>query len=199
MDADVSTVSDLLDKGDPGAAYALGAELCCEQPEHPRLAFLTGNAALQLGRYADAVAHFERADALHPEAAQIKNNLGAALLHNGDTQTAIETLRHAVRLKSDYTNARRNLASALKSAGALSGAEEQLDAVRQVEGDTAELIADLADLYRLQSRWDEAADAGLALFESDPANTGYREAAVEALIRTGNADQAAQIATARLP
>ena len=72
-----------------------------------------------MGRYAEAVEHYEIALSLNQPALHAKGytNLGAAYMLGGDVQRANQALAKALRLESDYADAHFHLARLYKSQG----------------------------------------------------------------------------------
>lgn len=84
-----------------------------------------GNAALDAGRPAEAIPHFEAAIALVPEASELHNHLGIALAAEGRHRQALASFERAVFLDCDNQAAQQNLANARAVAerGFLDGSE----------------------------------------------------------------------------
>jgi Flp pilus assembly protein TadD/mono/diheme cytochrome c family protein len=117
--------------------------------EHDEVALLY----LQLGRVAEAVAHFRESARLQPESAAAQYNLGTTLTQLGDYGEAIHHLEHALRLDPEYVQAHNSLGAALrlqgKPAEAVRHFREAL-VVRPNDGDT---------LYNLASALTEQGEA----------------------------------------
>ena len=92
-------------------------------------------------RFPEAIGHYRRAVALHPEAASLAN-LGEALLATGETTQAIACLERAVRLQPDHTISQLCLGRALAAAGRPDEAVPHLQRVLQLEPGN-KLAADL--------------------------------------------------------
>ncbi len=82
-----------------------------------------GNAALDAGRPAQAVAHFEAAIAVWPEASELHNHLGIALAADGRHRATLAAFERAVALDCDNQAAQQNLANAraVAASGLLDG------------------------------------------------------------------------------
>ena len=63
-----------------------------------------------------AISNFRKAVELQPNSAEAHNNLGFALLQNGNLKQAIQELRHSIELKPEYAGAHYNLAWRSKQA-----------------------------------------------------------------------------------
>ncbi|HEX6184719.1 MAG TPA: tetratricopeptide repeat protein [Pyrinomonadaceae bacterium] len=88
------------------SAQELGAKVPAKAAE----AFERGSAAARAGKPAEAVAHFEKAVALHPDYLAARNDLGTQLLALGRLEEAGEQLREAARIDPKAFNPRLNLA-----------------------------------------------------------------------------------------
>ncbi|MEE8532402.1 MAG: tetratricopeptide repeat protein, partial [Alphaproteobacteria bacterium] len=76
-----------------------------------------GNALRGLGRYDDAIAHYEKALAIRPDYAAARIDLGVALQEQGRLSAAIEQYERALTLESNYAEAYRNLGIAYLELG----------------------------------------------------------------------------------
>ena len=74
--------------------------------------FETGNAALDRGDAMLAVAEFERAARLVPEASEVQNHLGIAYAAAGRPDAALAAFERAVALDCDNRAAKENLRAA---------------------------------------------------------------------------------------
>ena len=63
------------------------------------------------------MAFLEEYDALTPDDAQARNNLGSALASQGNYDEAIRQFQEAVRINPNHADARNNLALALAKKG----------------------------------------------------------------------------------
>ena len=68
-----------------------------------------GAALAHMNRLDDAIKHFKKALALHPDIAETHNNLGVLLIQKGDFEAAKNHFKAALRLRADYAGARQNL------------------------------------------------------------------------------------------
>jgi Flp pilus assembly protein TadD len=102
------------------AALALLLPLGCAAVSGHRH-FERGNAALDRGDAALAVAELERAAALVPEASEVQNRLGIAYAAAGRHAEALAAFERAVALDCDNRAAAANLAAARARAGASGG------------------------------------------------------------------------------
>lgn len=93
-------------------ALVLALTLGCAALEGHRH-FVAGNAALDRGDAVLAVAEFERAAALVPEASEVQNHLGIAYAAAGRPSDALAAFERAVALDCDNRAATENLRAAL--------------------------------------------------------------------------------------
>ena len=93
-------------------AFALTLLLGCAAVEGHRH-FEAGNAGLDRGDAALAVAELERAAALVPEASEVQNHLGIAYAAAGRPADALAAFERAVALDCDNRAATENLRAAL--------------------------------------------------------------------------------------
>lgn len=119
----------------------------------------------QLGYWQNSETLFRHALAVTPDNDVARNNLGTALLVNGQTNAAIEDFRQAIRLKADCVDAYYNLGQALRKAGDPDGsmanyrkaiqlrpafyqAHYNLGTELSEQGQTNEAISELAEAIR---------------------------------------------------
>lgn len=98
-------------------AIALSLALGCASVEGHRH-FEAGNAALDRGDAARAVAELERAAVLVPEASEVQNHLGIAYAAAGREADALAAFERAVALDCDNHAAAENLRAARRRNGA---------------------------------------------------------------------------------
>jgi Flp pilus assembly protein TadD len=99
---------------------ALALALGCATVEGHRH-FEAGNAALDRGDAALAVAELERAAALVPEASEVRNHLGIAYAAAGRHEDALAAFERAVALDCDNRAAAENLRAAQRRSAELLG------------------------------------------------------------------------------
>jgi tetratricopeptide (TPR) repeat protein len=110
-----------------GKARALG-RCCLTAAAASLLAILFLLTWRQAAHYRDAGALYVDTLSKNPECWMAENNLGVFLMERGSWNEAIDHLRHAVRLKPDYSDAHNNLGNALSKVPARLG-----DAVTEFE------------------------------------------------------------------
>ena len=97
-----------------------------------------GNALLEQGQLAAAVAQFQEAIRFKPDYAEAYNNLGNALRDQGQLTAAVTQYQEALRLKPDYADAYNNLGVALGDQGQLAAAMAQYQEALRLKPDHAE-------------------------------------------------------------
>ena len=120
-------------------------------------AALATQTCRQVRYWRNDIALFTRAVEAVPGNYLAQDNLGTALLDQGDTQAAMEHYREAIRVEPKYMHARRNLASTLVKEGRNDEAIECLRAAAaEAVPNNAGALTDLGTLYWQQSKLHEA-------------------------------------------
>lgn len=96
------------------AAQPKAVRACSPQAREP---LAEGLAAARAGRFDEALAAFERAQAADPACAAAANNIGLVLAHRRETEAAITAFRRAVLLDDQASDYHLNLAQMLVAAG----------------------------------------------------------------------------------
>ncbi len=78
-----------------------------------------GNILCSQGRFAEGIAHFQKALDIAPDYAEVHYNWGLVLAFCGQTDKAIARFQRAVEINPDYAEAHFNLAKALANRGRL--------------------------------------------------------------------------------
>jgi protein O-mannosyl-transferase len=86
-----------------------------------------GTLLLGRGQMNDAIAHFERALAIQPKAADVHGNLGSALLTQGRVAEAEAHFRQALAIQPDSAQAHNNLGNVLLQQGRVAEAIRHLE------------------------------------------------------------------------
>ncbi|MDR3718023.1 MAG: tetratricopeptide repeat protein [Bryobacteraceae bacterium] len=151
----------------------------------------------QKGDFGGAIAAYEKFLKAHPEAAAVRSNLGAALVHEGRLSDAIR--EYTTSLATDGSNAqvRLNLALAYYKAGEISKAAQELERVRAAfPAGSAELnrvlllLADCAMRQGNDKRVIEILDPVVA---ADPGNLGALFLLGTALLNDKQEDRGAEM------
>ncbi len=143
--------------GRVAAAEALYREALALQPGHPDALHLTGMAALDLGRAAEAVAWIGAAIAARGDVAAFHNNLGLALARLGRHREASLACARALELQPDYAEALINLGNALQALGRPEQAAERFREALAVRPASAEARNNLGNALAACGLLEEAA------------------------------------------
>jgi len=133
---------------------------------------------LQLGRSAEAVAHFDASLRLNPQSAATHFNLGTALTVAGRFDEAIEQYGAALRLNPDYPRAHNNLGSVLLQRGHVQDATAHLTEAVRLEPANVEARSNLAVAYAAAGEYERAVElvqTALGLAPLEPLATLLRD------------------------
>jgi Flp pilus assembly protein TadD/mono/diheme cytochrome c family protein len=160
------------------AEDAVGYErMIASEPDDVALRNDVAQVYLELGRPAEAAAHFAAVARLVPDSPRAQFNLGTALAVAGRTNEALDRFRQALRLDPRYGPAHNNLGGILLQHGR---ADEALDHLREaVRLDEANVQAhtNLADAYAMLGRFDlavRAVETALRLTPAEPMSAALR-------------------------
>ena len=145
------------DRGGEALALCEGAVL--EAPSGLRLARLGAHLAQQAGEFSRAAALYRVVLKADPQDWSVLNNLGNALLDEGEAAEAIDVLEKALSLAPDAGPIRVNLGNALLEAGRFEEGEELLKETAQASpADVAPVMA-LTTYYRAAGLEDQMYEA----------------------------------------
>jgi len=111
---------------------------------------------LQVGKVAEAVAHFRESARLQPESAVAQYNLGTTVLRLGDAETAIRHLEQALRLDPEYVRAHNDLGAALRLQGKSAEAIRHFRQVLLARPDEGDALYNLASALTVEGELEEA-------------------------------------------
>jgi len=129
------------------------------------------NVLSDLGRYDQAIEHFNKSLQLRPNSAQVHNNLGNTLRKLGRIDEAIEHYNKAIELKPDFSDAHYNLAVALAEKGKIDEAIGEYREALKLEPGNVDALNNLGFLLALQNRFDEAIKYYKKAIEIEPDHT----------------------------
>ncbi|MEM8797737.1 MAG: tetratricopeptide repeat protein [Pseudomonadota bacterium] len=190
MDAEFAEIGRLLQEGAFQDAYDKAAKLAARHPDHPRTVFAAGAAAFEAGLYDEACGFFEKASLLSPNEPQIENNLGAVLMQLGRPADALPHFKKAVQFKSDFLNARLNLAMASRKTGALREAERELKRCRKQAGDDPAILREFVEVLFAMGRMRDAAEMCRLILKISPQDGPVTVKLTEILIGDGKFQEA---------
>ena len=119
--------------GDYAAAHALFAPIAETDVDDITFHSRLGADLYRRSMYVEAATEFEKALALNPSYADIRNHLGITFNAQGLYPEAIEAFRAALALRPEYTEARTNLALTLRAAGRPDEAAAEFARVLEVD------------------------------------------------------------------
>jgi tetratricopeptide (TPR) repeat protein len=145
------------------------APLAVAQEADPKALIEGALADHKAGRFAEAIAGYQRFLELQPKSIEIRSNLGAALAHEGRYQEAIDQYRQALNLDATRTAVRLNLALALYKAWEIAEAARELEKVVTAQPDNKNARLLLADCYLRMGQFKKVVEA-LAILEPTAAD-----------------------------
>lgn len=125
-----------------------------------------------------------------PRSAQARNNLGGALLVQGQIDEAIEHLQEALRLDPRHAEAHSNLGVALARRGRAVEAIEQYRQALSLDPRQTQAYSNLGNALLQQGRVREAIEQFDLALKIDPADPQARTNRAGALLRDGRSDEA---------
>ncbi len=111
-------------------AWALFGLLCWAQNATPDQTLGEAIRLHQAGKYAAAIAAYQQFLKAHPDAAPIRSNLAAALVHEGRYADALREYKLALAADPHNAGVRFNFALAYYKSGDMAHARQEFDAVR---------------------------------------------------------------------
>jgi len=164
----------------------LSASASPAQTTDPENLLKAGILAQQQGDYTAAIKDYQRVLKLHPEMAELRANLGAALAHEGRFQEAITEDRLALSAMPGNAQIKMNLGLAYFKKGDYAKAEEVFRQIHQVEPDNPQIAILLGD-SEVRSGQAQAAVAMLTPLEAgNSQNPDFEYVLGSALIQAGN-------------
>lgn len=115
-----------------------------------------GSALSELGKIAEAIAHYREAARIRPNNAEAHNNLGIALVSKGNLGDAIRHFMKAIGIKPDFANAHYNLGIALSKKGKLADAIAHYEQGLQIQPDDLEAHNNLGNALLEEGKIEEA-------------------------------------------
>jgi len=172
------------------ALAALGAGLLCGQSsQSPQELLKEAVTFHQQGKLEDAIRDYDLFLDLYPDAAEVRSNLGAALVATGRYARAIDEYKLAL-LKNSTPKLHLNLALAYYKTEDFRDAIAELEIVHGVDKDNAQATLLLADSYVRMGENKKAIDLLTPLYDAGQQDQGLVYLFGTALARDGQADRA---------
>ena len=147
----------LLQVGHLHEAKKLLSQICQIDKMDAEAWFLLGLINCQLGLMAEATDCSRRAIAVRPDVAEAHNNLGNALLAQGQYQEAAASFVQAIKIKPGFEEAHNNLGSAYLKLGRLEEAAASFREALRLRPGIPEAHFNLGNVYLKLGRLEEAA------------------------------------------
>lgn len=141
--------------------------------DQPAVLELLGSIALKKGKFAEAIACYEKVIERRPRAANAHSNLGKALKFHGRADEAIESYRRAIEIEPDDFAANCNLGNLFFTLGRLAEAAECLNRALAITPNDATAHNSLGGVLRARG---EIADARAAFQRAVELSPDYAEA-----------------------
>jgi len=151
-----------------------------------------GNALVTLGRYDEALVHFQAAAAINPKDPLSQLNIGAYQLQHGQVGESIARCLKVLQLTSDRglrANALGNLGSAYRRLGDYARAKESYEAALRLDSSNAFILIGLAVLAQRSGDLARARDDYSRAVALQPTDVGYLLLA-QALEKSGHSGEA---------
>lgn len=171
---DVAAVLILLHQGNVSQAEKILTELVKAQPSNPTHHFLSGYAALQGGRHAQAAAAMGRAIDLGLRDPAAFYHYACALAALSRYSEAAVAFAHALTLKPDFLPARANLASCQFEMLDFKQAEQNYRQVLEIDPSNITACHNLGQIFFVTQRLSEAIDYFRRAAEAAPMVAEFR-------------------------
>ena len=152
--------------------------------------FYLGNAQLDHGDIAGAIASQRRALALKPEFPQAHDSLGSALQEAGQPAEAAASFRAALNLQPDFAEAHGNLGNALVDLGQIEEAVHPYRRMLELRPDLPEAHNNLGNALLALRRYEEAAASYRGVLDIRPDSAGAHANLGNALREVGRPQEA---------
>ncbi|MGO9241652.1 MAG: tetratricopeptide repeat protein [Bryobacteraceae bacterium] len=146
---------------------ALAAAAYGQAPDSPEVIVRQAQEAHRAGDMATAIRLYREFLKDHPEVAEIRSNLGAALARDGQFEAAIQEYREALK-KLPSPGIRLNLALAYYKLGRLPQAAVELETVHKMQPDALQPLYLLGDCWLQMGQSQQVIDLLTPLQHKDP-------------------------------
>ena len=137
-------------------ARSLWTDTVARRPANDRAHNNLGNALVDDGLIADAIAHYETALRIKPDYPEAHSNLGNALLKAGRVADSIAECQAALKLEPNYAKAHNNLGNALLEAGRIPEAITHYETALRFRPGDAKTYYNLGNAWLKAGRFPEA-------------------------------------------
>ena len=149
------------------------------------------NALNAMGRYGEAIRHYQHALELEPpEPEGVRYNMAITLASNGSLQEAIAQYHEAIRLNPNYVDAHVNLGVAFARLGKTAEARHHYFEALRVDPNFAQASYNLGNLLLAQGEIDAAISRYRKAVQINPHFAESYNGLGLALMRTGNLEEA---------
>ena len=137
-------------------ARSLWTDTAAKRPDNERAHNNLGNALVDDGLIADAIAHYQTALRLKPDYPEAHSNLGNAWLKVGRVADSIAECQAALKIEPNYAKAHNNLGNALLEAGRIQEAISHYDAALRLKPGDAKTHYNLGNAWLKSGRFPDA-------------------------------------------
>jgi len=149
---------------------ALWSDTVAKVPGNPRAHYNLGNALVQAGQTADAMAEYRSAIQFKPDYADAHSNLGALLLQNGQIAASIDQFAASTEIAPHDSGYHYNLANALLAAGRVSDAIAEFHAAILLRPNYSEAHTNLGQALLGQGEYNLAVEQFAAVVQLSPSD-----------------------------
>jgi tetratricopeptide (TPR) repeat protein len=175
------------------ALAALGAGLLCGQSsQSPQELLKEAVTFHQQGKLEEAIRDYDQFLDIYPDAAEVRSNLGAALVATGRYARAIEEYKLAILKKPDPA-LRLNLALAYYKTDNFADAIVELEKVHEADKDNRQATVLLGDCYLRVDANKKAIELLSPVYDAGPEDPAVEYVLGTALARDGQADRAQKV------
>jgi CRISPR-associated protein Csy1 len=172
----------LADQGDKQQGVIFASAAVAAAPHHAGLHYALANLLVDTQNLSDARRAFSAALRLHPQFFEAWNNLGLLLQDMGALHEAEQAFRQALRVREGHPGALNNLATVLLALDRPEDAERYAEQAVVAAPRPVIYRVNLARLYRMSGRWQEALQVWEAGLRLQPEDRRLQEGKIEALL-----------------
>ncbi len=169
---------------------AMWTDVVSKRPDNPRGHFGLGAACATLGKWDEAIGHYDDALELDPKDARTHNNIAIVYANQGRTADAMAEYEKALAIQPAHAEANNNLGILLYGQGRYKEAIAHYQAALQTDSRWAGAHNNLGNALSKVGRLQEAADAYRAAIRLQPNSPGARNNLAGLLIQLGHVAEA---------